>query len=71
MVSCVPQSVLLLYRIMTRYSIGGNLENEKKCLQFSANQLNYNKVTGSLWRFDIYMQPFIAGIVKEHIEIYF
>ena len=56
--------VLLQYPIMTRYSIGENLKNEK-CLQFFANQLNNNKMTGSLWRFYIYTQLFITRIVKD------
>ena len=63
MVFHAPQSVLLQYLIMVRYSIGEDIKNEKYVLNFP--QINYDKITGSLWRFDIYTQPFITGIVKE------
>ena len=32
-------------------------------------QLNYDKITGSLWRFDIYTHPFITGIVNERFDM--
>ena len=66
MVSSARQSISLQYPIMTRYSIGGKSQIWR---QSSTKQLNYDKITGSLWRFDIYTHPFITGIVNERFDM--
>ena len=47
--------------------MGENLKNDKYGVNLP--QLNYVKITGSLWRFDIYTHPFITGIVNERFDM--